>query len=152
MTPTTHPATPRPGQPGADHAATGPGGPAYVLWKDFKPREGGVLDLIGDMSAHLVENRLRIVWVPGVVTEYPLAGGEPRSFEFAFRNSIFRLVMARMGVLCGEKAKEDPIYPYRGRGEFTDPRWPHVRFRVEFTNTPADQRLDLTPIFPPEPT
>src|SRR5437867_8966079 len=105
MTPTIPPAV---AKSGPTSSAADSADPAYVLWKDFKPRDGGVLDLIDDMFAHLVQKRLRIVWTPGIVTEHPLDGGEPRSFEFAYRNWVLRTVMARMAVLCGEKAREDP--------------------------------------------
>ena len=126
------------------------GDPPFVLWRDFKPRDGGVLDLIDDILAHLVHKRLRIIWVRSAVTEYPLDGGESRSFEFAYRNSVTRLVIARMAVLF--EGERDPIYPYRGKGSFIDPRWPHIRFHVDFSNTPAEQRLELTPVFTSEPS
>jgi hypothetical protein len=148
MTPTTQPAIGHPGQSLPDPADPR-GNPSYVLWRDFKPRDRGVLDLIDDMFAHLIQDRLRIIWVPGTVTEYPLVGGEPRSFEFAFRNSIFRLIMARMAVLCSEFGSQ-PVSPYGGTGQFVDPRWPDIRFHVDFMNTPGEQRLELTPITSPE--
>jgi hypothetical protein len=123
-------------------------GHSFVLWRDFNPRDrGGVLGLVDDILDRLVQNRMRLHWIRSGVTEVSLDGGEPRTFEFAFRNSIARAVIARIAVLCDDEIKRDPIYPYRGVGSFTDPRWPQVRFDVNFSNTPAEQRLELTPVF-----
>jgi len=124
----------------------------FVLWRDFKPEGRGILGLVDDMLEHIVRNRLRLHWVRGGVTEIPLEAGEPRIYEFGFRNSAARAVIARLAVLCDDETKRDPIYPYRGVGDFTDPRWPNVRFHVEFNNTPAEQRLELTPVFASEPS
>lgn len=121
----------------------------FIVWRDFKPRTGGVLDFVDDMFERLITLRLRIDWRPGIVTEIPASGGDPRSYEFKFRG--YRGVMARMAFLCHELSSQD-VSPYGGKGSFTDPRWPHVRFHVDFMNTPAEQRLELTPVFASEPS
>jgi hypothetical protein len=59
--------------------------------------------------------------------------------------------MARLSALCDPDGTGS-VSPYGGRDTFVDERPPRTEFRVEFANTPADQRLDLTPMFPPEPT
>ena len=115
------------------------------FWQSFTPRESGILDLVDDMLARCVNDQVRIVWCPGTVTEYPLSGRSPTSYEITLRNSAFRAVMARMAALC-DRPDSEALSPYGGRGEFTDPRWPRVRFSVQFTNTPDEQRLELTPI------
>ena len=152
MTQITHPTLAQSSLSPANHSPADSDSKPFVLWRDFKPRDRGVLDLIDDMLERLVESRLRLFWVPGIVTEIPLDGGESQTFEFAYRNSIFRLIMARMAVLCEESSGQD-VSPYGGTGSFTDPRWPHVRFHVEFVNTKtADQHLKLTPAFASEPS
>ncbi|HXD88434.1 MAG TPA: hypothetical protein VN641_18235 [Urbifossiella sp.] len=55
-----------------------------------------------------------------------------------------------MAALCHELGSQE-VSPYGGKGSFTDPRWPHVCFHVDFMNTPAEQRLELTPVFSSEP-
>jgi len=123
---------------------------AVIDWANYKPRERGVLDLIDDILRHCAEDRIRFSGGHGTVTETPLPCGNPRSIAFPFRNSIFRLIMARMAALCHELSSQD-VSPYGGKGSFTDPRWPHVCFQVDFMNTPAEQRLELTPVFSSEP-
>lgn len=146
MTPTTNvTSAPRDTPPPLPDAAP------PILWRQFTPRGDGVLDLVDDVLARCVEGRVRLVWGPGSVTEFPLSGAAPVAFAFAIRNSAFRALLARMSVLCDGPGAET-VSPYGGRGAFTDPRWPHVRFWVDFTNTPAEQRLDLTPAFTPEPS
>ena len=120
---------------------------AYVVWRDFKPRGGGVLDFVDDMLERLIGLRLRIDWCPGIVMEFPASGGEPQSYDFKFRG--YRGVIARLSKLCNDES-EVWINPYGGTGSFTDPRWPHVCFHVDFMNTPAEQRLELTPVFASE--
>ena len=123
----------------------------YVPWRDYKPRGNGFFDLVDDILAYVVENRARIVWVRELVTEFPLDGGTSRSLGFAYRNSVARAVIARLAALC-EVAIGNPFHPYRGEGSFTDPRWPHVRFFVEFSNSSAELCLELTPVFSSEPS
>lgn len=131
------------------HAPSGTGrSDEYIVWRDFKPRGRGVLDFIDDLFARLVALRLRIDWRPGIVTEYPPSGGKPHSYEFKFR--AYRAVMARLACLCRELSSQD-VSPYGGKGSFADPRWPQVRFHLDFMNTPAEQRLELTPVFFSEP-
>ena len=126
--------------------------PAAIPWTNYKPRERGILDLLDDILRLCAECRIQFSGGRGSVTETPLTGAEPRSFPFPFRNSLFRAIMARFAVLCSEDGTEH-VSPYGGTGSFTDPRWPHVRFHVEFVNTKtADQHLELTPVFAPEPS
>ena len=153
MTQITHPTLAQSSLSPANHSPAVSNPNPFILWRDFKPRDRGVLDLIDDLLERLVESRLRLFWVPGIVTEISLDGGESQTFELAYRNSIFRLIMARMAALIEDTEKQDPIFPYRGTGSFTDPRWPHVRFHVDFVNTKtADQHLELTPVFASEPS
>ena len=122
-----------------------------TFWENLAPRERGLLDLVDDMLLRLQSIRLRLTWQSGTISEFSVAGGPSRSFEFNLRNSIFRAVMARLAFLCQELGGQD-VSPYGGTGSFTDPRWPHVRFHVDFMNTPAEQRLELTPVFASEPS
>ena len=134
----------------ASHAPSLAGrGEEFIVWRDFKPRGGGVLDFVDDMFERLIGLRLKIDWRPGIVTEFPASGGEPHSYDFKFRG--YRAVMARMAFLCHELSGQD-VSPYGGIGDFIDPRWPNVSFHVDFMNTPAEQRLDLTPVFSSEPS
>ena len=127
-------------------------GKDYVLWRDFEPRErGGILGFVDDLLERLVRHRLRLHWVRDIVTEIALEDDAPRTINFPFR--AYRAVIARMAALIEDTEKQDPIFPYRGTGSFNDPRWPHVRFHVEFVNTKtADQHLELTPVFASEPS
>ena len=123
----------------------------YVLWRDFDPRErGGILGFVDDLLERLVRDRTRLYWVRDFVTELPIAkGGESRTIHFPFR--MYRDVIARLAAISDADATKDPFYPYRGVGSFTDPRWPHVRFDVDFDNRKDSPRLDLTPVFSSEP-
>jgi len=119
-------------------------------WTHLVPRARGVIDLVDDMLLRCRVGRMRLTWQAGMVTEIPYDGGPATTFDIRnLRNSVFRAVLARLAFLC-KPLSADAVTPYGGKGVFIDPRWPDVRFRVDFMNTPAEQRLELTPQAIPE--
>jgi hypothetical protein len=105
----------------------------------------GVLGLVEDVLAYCRDHRVHLVWRPGVVTTRPVAGGPEERMSVTLRGSVFRAAIARLAALCN-RGRETPVSPYGGSGEFTDDRSSTTIFRVEFANTPDDQRLELTPV------
>src|SRR5208282_5382429 len=63
------------------------------------------------------------------------------------RKSVFRAILARVAVLCNERSPNS-VSPYGGQGEVSVGADPAMTFRVEFANTPDEQRLELTRVRP----
>ena len=85
------------------------------------------------------------MWEPTQVTVQPVSGGAIEQTSVEFRSSAFRAVLARIAALCN-RHRPDSVTPYGGQGEFIDERSPATMFRVDFRNTPDEQRLELTPM------
>lgn len=119
------------------------------LFQPTRGRQGaGVLGLVDELLAYCRDRQVRITWESGAVTARPLAGGVDERAPVPFRGSVFRAVLARLAALCDGGS---PVSPYGGRGEFVDEGPPPTTFRLDFSNTPDDQRLDLTPVVEPAP-
>ena len=103
----------------------------------------------------LVDDLLRLCQVWGVQLDWeadccrvrPLAGGSEEVIESPLRKSVFRAILARVAVLCNERTPGS-VSPYGGQGELTSGDNPGTTFRVNFANTPGEQRLELTPVRP----
>jgi hypothetical protein len=91
------------------------------------------------------EHRLQIDWQVDCCHVRPLAGGSEEVIHGPLRKSLLRAVLARVAVLCNERSPNS-VSPFGGQGELTEGANPGTVFRVVFTNTPGEQRLELTPI------
>ena len=111
---------------------------------DRDPPGTGVLGLVDDLLAYCRDRGVRLTWHPAAVTVQPLSGGAVERVSVELRSSAFRAVLARLAALCN-RHRRDSVSPYGGQGEFIDERAPATVFRVDFRNTPDEQRLELTP-------
>jgi hypothetical protein len=65
------------------------------------------------------------------------------SIEVPLPRSVFRAILARIAALCGERMP-NPVSPYGGEGELAIGTNPPTVFQVAFSNTPDEQRLEIT--------
>src|SRR5262249_56235813 len=63
--------------------------------------------------------------------------------EVSVPKSVFRAILARVAALCNEHAPNS-VSPYGGEGEISVGTNPPTLFRVAFTNTPGEQRLEVS--------
>ncbi len=71
-----------------------------------------------------------------------LQGQPPESTDLPLPKSVFRALLARIAALCNERVPNS-VSPYGGEGEIVLDTVASAVFRVEFTNTPAVQRLEI---------
>src|SRR5205085_10653312 len=65
------------------------------------------------------------------------------SIDVPLRRSVFRAILARLAALCNERTP-NAVSPYGGQGELPADANPPALFQIRFTNTPAEQRLELS--------
>ncbi len=112
---------------------------------DRDPQGTGILGFVDHLLAYCRDRGVRLTWQSSQVTVQPVSGGAVEQVSVAFRSSAFRAVLARLAALCN-RHRGDSVSPYGGQGEFIDERAPATVFRVDFRNTPDEQRLELTPM------
>jgi hypothetical protein len=111
---------------------------------DRDSKGAGVLGLVDDLLAYCRDRDVRLTWNAAQVSVQPIGGGAVEQASVEFRSSAFRAVLARLAALCN-RHRLDSVSPYGGQGEFIDERAPATAFRVDFRNTPDEQRLELIP-------
>jgi hypothetical protein len=107
----------------------------------FTPTPRAVLGLVDDLLELCREQPLSLIYREGKCLVRPV-GDENTLVEVALPQSAFRAVLARVATLCN-KQRPNSVTPYGGAGEVytgNDSR----TFRVVFTNTPEEQRLEVT--------
>jgi hypothetical protein len=113
------------------------------LQKAFAPTSRGVVGLVDDLLAFCRENGLQLDWQADRCRVRVFAGVWQELVEVPLRKSVFRAVLARVAALCNEQSPNS-ISPYGGQGEISVGTNPATVFHVAFTNTPSEQRLEMT--------
>jgi hypothetical protein len=109
-----------------------------------QPSEG-IVGMVNELLRLCQEHGLRLDWQTDCCRVRPLAGGSEEVIDKPLRKSLFRATLARVAVLCNERSP-DSVSLYGGQGELTVGTNPATVFRVAFTNTPGEQRLELSPV------
>jgi hypothetical protein len=111
---------------------------------------GALTQPTGGISG-LVDDLLTVCRVHGLQLDWRMDRCRVRSFaedwhalpDLPLRKSVFRAILARLATLCNEQ-RPGSCSPYGGKGEITVGTNAVTVFRVDFTNTPDEQRLQLT--------
>ena len=104
--------------------------------------ERGVVGLADDLLRLCPEQGLRLEWHADQCRIHFLTGGTEEGMDVPLRKSVFRAILARIAVLCNERAPKS-VSPYGGQGKLSAGGNPSVVFRVLFANTPAEQTLEV---------
>lgn len=104
-----------------------------------------IVGLVDDLLRLCQERGLQLDWRADCCRARPLGGGSDEVIENLLRKSLFRAILARVAALCNER-NSNSVSPYGGQAEVTIGADPGTTVRVNFTNTPAEQRLELTPV------
>jgi hypothetical protein len=112
------------------------------LRRAFSPAAGGVVGLADELLGLCQERGLQLDWHANRCLVRPLGGDTPESLDVPLPKSVFRALLARLAALCNERPPHSAS-PYGGEGELLVGGNPPTVFRVAFTNTPGEQRLEL---------
>ncbi len=114
-----------------------------VIHRILKQPTRGVVGLVDDLLALCNEQRLQLEWQTDRCRIRSNEGDWEELIDLPLRKSVFRSILARFAVLCNE-FHPDSVSPYGGQGELSVGTNPSAVFLVVFTNTPTEQRLELT--------
>lgn len=110
-----------------------------VLRSAFEHPTRGVVGLVGDLVTMCREHSLALDWRDGKCRV--LVAGEWQEL-LPIRKSIFRAVCARLAALCNERTPKS-VSSSGGEGALSVGSNPSTVVWVWFTNTPAEQMLEL---------
>jgi hypothetical protein len=113
------------------------------LQRTFAPTHRGVIGVVDDLLGLCREQGLELTWHANKCQVRPLGTGPQEATEVPLQKSVFRAILARLAALCNERSP-NPVSPYRGEGEFSVGTSPPAVFRVAFTNTPGEQRVEVS--------
>lgn len=108
----------------------------------FEPTRDGGVGLVDDLLGLCREQGLQLDWQADRCRVRPLGARPEESTEIPLPKSVFRAVLARIAALCNERAPGS-VSPYGSEGELAVGTDPPTVFRVAFTNTPGEQRLEV---------
>lgn len=103
----------------------------------------GVVGLVDELLRFSAEHNLQLDWQADRFLTRSGEGEWEELVDLHLRKSVFRAILARMAVLCNERAP-NAVSPYGGQGELSDGANPATVFRVRFANTPEEQKFELT--------
>jgi hypothetical protein len=103
----------------------------------------GVTGLVDDLLMVCREHGLQLDWQMDRCRVRSIGGEWEELVDVLLRKSIFRAILARIAVLCNERTPNS-VSPYGGQGELSFGADPRTVFKVIFTNTPAEQKIELT--------
>jgi hypothetical protein len=106
---------------------------------------GGVVGLVDDLLRACRQYELQLDWRADRCRVRSFNGAWEELTDVSLRAAVFRAVLARVAVLCNQRAPNS-VSPYGGRGELTTGENPPSAFTVTFTNTAAEQKLELLPV------
>jgi hypothetical protein len=112
------------------------------LQKAFRPGARGVVGVVDELLELCRDEGLQFDWQASQCRARPLGADAAESTEVPLPKSAFRAVLARMAALCNEWAPGS-VSPYGGEGELLIGTDSPAVFRVAFTNTPDEQRLEV---------
>jgi hypothetical protein len=114
------------------------------LRQALSPAGRGVIGVVEEVLRLCREQGLRLDWHANLCC-VRLLDSEPQGVTaIPLPKSVFRAMLARVAALCNENGRNS-VSPYGGQGELTVDDDPTTVIRVAFTNTPDEQKLELTP-------
>jgi hypothetical protein len=102
----------------------------------------GVVGLVDDLLIMCREQSLQFEWQGEHCRVRSLNGAWAEVIDLPLRKSVFRAVVARVATLCNEQGT-NPVSPYGGHGQLLVGTNPPSVVTVKFTNTAAEQKLEL---------
>lgn len=116
---------------------------AESIHKAFRPTPRAVVGLVDDLLGLCREQELVLDWHDDHCRVRTIDVDPEETVEAPLAKAVFRAVLARLAALCNER-HPGSVSPYGGEGELTVGTNPPIVCRVVFTNTPSEQRVQLT--------
>jgi hypothetical protein len=113
--------------------------PEMAIRGVFNQPARGLVGMADDLLTVCREHDLELDWRTGCCRVRSRTGSWHEVADVPLGKSAFRGLLARLAALCNER-HQDSCSPYGGQGEIMAGR---AVFRVVFTNTPGEQRLQL---------
>ena len=107
-----------------------------------KPTPRGVVGLVDDLLILGREHPLRFHFQDDHCDVYLLDVDTRDPVELPLAKSVFRAALARVATLCNQQIPNS-VTPYRGESELSVSTESPTLFHVKFTNTPAEQNLEV---------
>jgi len=111
----------------------------------LEPTPRGVVGLVDDLLELCHAQGIQLDWRAGLCRVRSIGMEPEESVEVPVPKSVFRALLARLATLCNDR-NPGSISPYGGEGELTVDVDPVTVCRVAFTNTPDEQRVQLSRI------
>ena len=112
------------------------------LQRAFEPTGRGDVGLVDELLELCREQGLQLDWRDQQCRIRSLDAEPQETVEVPLPKSVFRAILARAAVLCNE-CTPNSVSPYGGEGELAIGANSPTIFRVVFTNTPDEQRLEI---------
>jgi hypothetical protein len=109
----------------------------------FSPTQRGVAGLVDDLLRICRDRGLQLDWHAGQCRIRSIGVVPEEAIEVPLPRSVFRAILARLAALCDERGPGS-VSPYGGEGELAVGVAPVILCAVTFTNTPGEQRVQLT--------
>lgn len=119
--------------------------PLEALRKTIEAPKDGFVGIVDDVLSLCRDHSLSLDWRDNRCEVRSAESGEVGVVEMPLRRSGFRTILARIAKLCGDRSP-GAHNPYGGQGELLVGPEPAMVFRVEWSNTLAEQFLTLTPV------
>ena len=114
-----------------------------VLRRVLANPTSGVAGLVDELLTVCREHSLQLDWQVNRCRVRSSGEEWEEVADVPIRKSIFRAILARIAVLCNEQTPNS-VSPYGGQGAFSVGAAPSAVCKVAFTNTPDQQKLELT--------
>lgn len=109
---------------------------------------GGIVGLVDSLLAACRNHGLQIEWQTGRC-RFRFFGDDWEEWtDVPLRQSVLRAILARFAVLCNEQTP-NAVSPYGGKYELLVGANSPTRFQIAFTNTAAEQKLELSTVAVP---
>jgi hypothetical protein len=104
---------------------------------------GGIAGLVDGLLVICRKHGLQLEWQAGRCRFRPAGGDWEELADVPLRKSVFRAILGRLAALCNEQTP-NAVSPYGGQCELSADANSPTLFRVTFTNTAEEQKLELT--------
>src|SRR5258708_21002776 len=104
----------------------------------------GVVGLVDDLLTLCQQHDLQVEWQGERCHIRSRRDDWEEWISVPLRKSVFRSILARIAALCNERTP-NAVSPYGGQCELLASGKSAALFKHTFPNTPAEQRVELTP-------
>ena len=102
-----------------------------------------IVGLVDDLLTVCRHHCLQLDWQADHCRVRFCGGAWEELTDLTLRKAVFRALLARLAALCNEQTSNS-VSPYGGQSELSAGANLPAVFKIRFTNTPDEQKLELT--------